>query len=99
MAAPAFDAAALLFDAAAAVGRYEAALAVGLQLLGPAPAFVFAAAVLVSTADVVEPRAYADIAPAFAALVPVFVVAGWAGSSARPRLFSSPNNGFYASLL
>jgi hypothetical protein len=50
-----------------------------------------------SVADVAEPRAYSDIAVAFAALEPVVVAAAEADSSGRPRFLAFPNVDHYAS--
>jgi len=59
------------------------------------PVVVFVA--VVSVADVSEPQASVDIALAFDALVPVFVVAVEVYSSGRPRFFAFPNIDYYSS--
>jgi hypothetical protein len=58
------------------------------------PGVVF---VVPSVADVAEPQASVDIAPAFAVLVPVSVVAVEVDSSGRPRFFAFPNIDYYSS--
>ena len=52
---------------------------------------------LVSVADVVEPQASVHIAVAFAALIPVSVVAVVVDSPGCPRFFAFPNSGYYSS--
>ena len=58
------------------------------------PGVVFVA---LPVADVAEPQASVDIAPAFAVLVPVSVVAVEVDSSGRPRFFAFPNIDYYSS--
>ena len=52
---------------------------------------------LVSAADVVEPQASVDIAPAFGVLVPASVVAGEVDSPGRPRFLAFPSVDYCAS--
>ena len=66
---------------------------VGLEVAEPGVVFV----ALVSVADVAEPRASVDIAPAFDASVPVSVVAVDVDSSGRPTFLAFPNVDYYAS--
>jgi hypothetical protein len=79
---------------AAGPSVYIAAVGVAAVSEVAEPVVVFVS--LSSVADVAEPRASVDIALAFDALVPAFVVAVGVDSSGRPRFSVSPSVDYYA---
>jgi hypothetical protein len=70
-----------------------AGLSLGVVVLVSEPGVVFVA---VSVADVAEPQASADIAVAFAVLVPVSVVVVEVDSPGHPTFLAFPNVDYYA---